>query len=92
MDTTTVNTLITAASGALVGLAGMYIHANQLGRRIDDLRADSNKSLDVLRGDMNRQFDKADKRFEKIDQDLTEWNKIQREQDGRITDLERKKP
>lgn len=85
MDTTTVNTLITAASGALVGLAGMYIHANQLGKRIDDLRADSNKSLDVLRGDMNRQFDK-------MDQDITEWNKIQREQDGRITDLERKKP
>ena len=85
LDTTTVNTLITAASGALVGLAGMYIHANQLGKRIDDLRTDNSKSLDVLRGDMNRQFDK-------MDQDITEWNKIQREQDGRITDLERKKP
>lgn len=74
MDTTTVNTLITAASGALVGIVAMYIHANQLGKRLDDLRTD-----------MNRQFDR-------INQDIVEWNKIQREQDGRITDLERKKP
>ena len=58
LDTTTVNTLITAASGALVGLAGMYIYANRLGKRIDNLRTDTGKSLDALRGNMNRRFDK----------------------------------
>jgi hypothetical protein len=92
MDTTTINTLITAGSGALVGLVGMWIHAGQLGKRIDDLRTDTNRSFDTLRADMNRQFDKVDARFEKIDGDFKEWNKIQTEQDGRITDLERKKP
>jgi hypothetical protein len=99
MDTTTINTLITAGSGALVGLVGMWIHGNQLGKRIDDLRTDTNRSFDTLRADTNRQFDKIDARFEKVDaklekieSDLGEWNKIQREQDGRITDLERKKP
>jgi hypothetical protein len=103
MDTTTINTLITAGSGALVGLVGMWIHGNQLGKRIDDLRIDTkhgidavrtdlNHAIDTLRADMNRQFDKVDARFEKINGDLKEWNKIQTEQDGRISDLERKKP
>jgi len=99
MDTTTINTLITAASGAVVGLVGMYIHGNQLGKRIDDLRTDTNRAFDVLRADSNRQFDKIDGRFEKVDaklerieSDVRQWNDIQRDQSERITNLENRKP
>jgi len=40
VDSATLNTIISTSGAVIVGIAGMYISSNQLGRRIDDLRED----------------------------------------------------
>jgi len=40
MDTTLTTTIVSTSGAAITGIFGMFFTANQLGKRIDDLRVD----------------------------------------------------
>jgi hypothetical protein len=51
LDNQVITTIISTGGAVIVGLGGMWISANQTGKRIDDLRADLNKRIDELKAD-----------------------------------------
>ena len=44
----------------------------QVDKRIDELRRDTNKRFEELRQDMNKRFEQVDKRFEQVDRRFEE--------------------
>ena len=47
-------TIVSTGGAVIVGVFGMFFTANQLGRRIDGLRADTNTRLTEFREDTNK--------------------------------------
>ena len=52
MDTALLTTIVSTGGAVIVGLFGMFFTANQLGRRIDDLRTDSNARMGEINNRM----------------------------------------
>ena len=52
MDTALLTTIVSTGGAVIVGVFGMFFTANQLGRRIDDLRADSNARMGEINNRM----------------------------------------
>ncbi len=52
MDAALTTTIVSTGGAVIVGVFGMFFTANQLGRRIDDLRADTNNRMKELREDL----------------------------------------
>lgn len=46
MDAALATTIVSTGGAVIVGVFGMFFTANQLGRRIDDLRVDLNRRID----------------------------------------------
>ncbi len=55
---------------ALVSLFGVFFAAWRTDKRLDDLRADSNRKFDELRADNNRKFDEMSRRFDELRADM----------------------
>jgi predicted RNA-binding protein with PIN domain len=49
VDTQVITTIVSTGGAVIVGLGGMWITAQQLGKRMDDLRDGINKRVDDLR-------------------------------------------
>jgi len=69
LDNQVITTIISTGGAAIVGLGGMWISANQTGKRIDDLRADLNKRIDELKADFG-------KRLDAIEADMREFYRL----------------
>ena len=54
MDQTVITTIISTGGAAIVGLGGMWISTNQVGKRIDDI----GKRVDRLEDGMARRMDR----------------------------------
>ncbi len=52
MDAGLTTTIVSTGGAVIVGVFGMFFTANQLGRRIDDLRADTNSRMKELGDDL----------------------------------------
>jgi hypothetical protein len=57
MDTALLTTLISTSGAVITGVFGMFFTANQLGKRIDDLRVSLTRDIDTLRGQVSRDMD-----------------------------------
>ncbi len=50
MDTALMNTIVSTSGALITGICGMFLTANQLGRRIEDTNNQLGKRSDDLRG------------------------------------------
>ena len=56
-------------------------------RKFDEMRADTNRKFDEMRADMNRQFDKTNQLLGLIQQDLTRFHGVQSAHETEIANL-----
>lgn len=59
MDTSVITTLISTGGAVIVGLGGMWISTNQIGKRIDSLERSFEKRMDSL----ERRFERLEDEF-----------------------------
>jgi phosphopantetheine adenylyltransferase len=71
MDTALLQTAVATGGSVLVGITGMWITSNALGKRIEDL----GKRLDDTNGNMKALEERIDKRLSVIEADLKEFFK-----------------
>jgi hypothetical protein len=55
VDNQVITTIISTSGAVIVGLAGMWISTNQLGKRLDDMNREFGRRLERLEED-NKQF------------------------------------
>jgi hypothetical protein len=51
MDSALLTTIVSTGGAVITGVCGMFVTANQLGKRVDDLRISVNRDMDSLRAD-----------------------------------------
>ncbi len=78
--------LYTLLTPALLSLFGVFFAAWRTDKRLDDLRADMNRQF----ADMNRQFDRINTMLQLIQGDLTRFHGIQSAHDEAITNLKQR--
>jgi predicted RNA-binding protein with PIN domain len=66
MDTTLATTIVSTSGAVVVGLGGMWISTNQMGRRMDDIRQD----LRDLRMEFNQFKDMVNGKFAALDLEI----------------------
>jgi hypothetical protein len=52
MDSALLTTIVSTGGAVITGVCGMFITANQLGKRVDDLRISVNRDIDSVRVDI----------------------------------------
>lgn len=85
--------LYTLLTPALVSLFGVFFAAWRTDKHLDDLRADMNRQFtDVNRrfADMDRQFDKINATLQLIQGDLTRFHGIQSAHDEAISNIKQR--
>jgi predicted RNA-binding protein with PIN domain len=70
MDNTVITTIISTSGAVVVGLGGMWISTNQVGKRIDDLSKRIDRMEDSLSKRMARLEDDLARRMERLDDEL----------------------
>ena len=78
--------LYTLLTPALLSLFGVFFAAWRTDKRLDDLRADMNRQF----ADMNRQFDRINTTLQLIQGDLTRFHGIQSAHDEAIPNLKQR--
>ncbi|MFZ0588869.1 MAG: hypothetical protein WAM39_00150, partial [Bryobacteraceae bacterium] len=70
-------TIVSTSGAVIVGVFGMFFTANQLGRRIDDLRVDLNRRIDDtnqnlrdLRNEFTQFKDMVNSKFASLDLEI----------------------
>ena len=79
--------LYTLLAPALVSLFGVFFAAWRTDKRLDDLRGDMNRQFSDVSRDVNRQFDKVNATLLLIQQDLTRFHGVQSAHEEAIATL-----
>ena len=72
---------------ALASLFGVFFAAWRTDKRLDDLRSDMNRQFGDVTRDVNRQFDKVNATLQIIQQDLTRFHGVQSSHEEAITTI-----
>lgn len=66
MDNALATTIVSTGGAVIVGVFGLYFHSNQMGKRLDDLKAD----VKDLRTELNMFKDLVNSKFSALDLEI----------------------
>ena len=69
------DTIGTILSIVIPLVGAMFWVGRQLGKRIDDMKADTGKRIDDMKADMNRQFDETKNRLQHVESRIDDTNR-----------------
>jgi predicted RNA-binding protein with PIN domain len=82
VDSQVITTIVSTGGAVIVGLGGMWITAQQLGKRMDDLRDGLNKRIDDISARVSALEAKVDHRFDLLMEKFYELdNRVSRIED-----------
>lgn len=72
MDTNLATVIVSTSGSVIVGLGGMWIATNQLGKRVDRLET----TFDRLREEIKRDIEKVDTKIERLAEELKVFKEL----------------